>query len=84
MGPAIVAIARIVGTASAGYWLNDFATWVNNLLGLGTKTYNKTQSAFSWWYLAIILIVLAAIVSGVLYFIQMLVPVRRGGRRRKR
>jgi len=83
MWPAIVGIARVVGTMASGYWLNDFATWVNNTLGLGTKTLNSKQNGFSWWYLTIIMIVLAGMVLAVVYFISMLAGKGRKARRRR-
>lgn len=81
MWPLITSLARIVGTASAGYWLNDFASWLNTTLGLGPKTMNATQSKFAWWYVLIVLAILGGIVMTVIYFLNMLAP---SPRRRKR
>lgn len=55
----VINILKNAGPAAIGYFINDFATWVNGLLPASIQT--KTKGGSAWWFIAALMIVLAAV-----------------------
>lgn len=76
MGAIIQWVIRglmIGGPAAIGYFMNDFATWIANVTGTGEKVVKDGK--FTWWFIAIVAVVLGAVV----YFIALMF---KGGKKK--
>lgn len=71
----IINILKSAGPAAIGYFINDFASWVNGMLP--AKVQQQTKNGSAWWFIAILMIVLAA---ALFFIIRAIIPRSKKGR----
>jgi hypothetical protein len=77
---------RFIGTLASGYWLNDFGGFVAKMLGptYGTKVVRSDGKGFTWWFILLLSVALAAIVGGIAWFVGSMFDKKTSTKRRRK